>query len=135
MDQRFGRERRLHSRPEFTRAYDGGDKRHGRFIIVFLFPTARPTSRLGVAVTRKFGGAVRRNRAKRWLREIFRRLEPRPGLDVIIVPKREFPDASFAALDADIRSVLARGADARPRVARQGRTRGPRGRARGAAGV
>lgn len=124
MDERLPPERRLHKRAEFVRAYESGAKRHGRYVIVFALPTERPTSRLGVSVTRKFGGAVQRNAAKRRVREVFRRLTVPPGLDVVVVPKREFPDASFTAIDADLRATLARigAGSARPdRVARQAR--------------
>jgi len=46
-------------------------------------------ARLGITVTRKFGDAVRRNRAKRLIREAFRRcpeLFP-AGTDVVVIPK------------------------------------------------
>ena len=123
MRRRFGPDRRLHARREFTRAYDTGQKVHGRYVTVFLFATDRPVCRLGVTATRKFGDAVRRNLAKRRLREIFRTSDLPPGLDVVIVPKREFFDASHAALQADVRGALARyEPGGRPR-----RPRGPRG--------
>jgi ribonuclease P protein component len=131
MNQRFGPDRRLHNRAEFTRAYDTGSKRHGRYVIVFLVANSRQTSRLGVAVTRKFGGAVERNRAKRRLREIYRRLPVPAGVDVVIVPKREFCDASFTAIDADLRAVLGRGGDAFRSQSGGVRSRRPRERSRG----
>jgi ribonuclease P protein component len=139
VDERFRPERRLHKRAEFLRAYDQGAKRHGRFVIVFVVATPRPVSRLGVSATRKFGGSVQRNLAKRRVREVFRRMPMPPGLDVVVVPKREFPDASHAELDADIRAALARAGD--PRVgagtprAGTARVRGSRKRPAGAAGV
>lgn len=130
MDARLRPDRRLRKRAEFVRAYDHGTKRHGRFVIVFVLPTEGATSRLGVSATRKFGGAVARNLAKRRVREVFRRMAVAPGLDVVVVPKREFPDASFADLDADLRATLARAADprtgggsARPRATRAPRPR------------
>lgn len=118
VDQRLRPDRRLHKRAEFVRAYDEGTKRHGRYVIVFVLPTSAPTSRLGVSVTRKYGGAVARNLAKRRVREAFRRIPMPSGLDVVVVPKREFPDASFADLDADLRATMARAGD--PRVGGRG---------------
>lgn len=70
--------------------------------------------RLGIAATRKLGGSVERNRAKRLIREVFRRNKIADGFDVVVVPKRELLDATLTTLEADYRRLLAR------RVARQG---------------
>jgi ribonuclease P protein component len=75
---------------------------------VFLQPNGLPVSRLGVAATRKLGGAVVRNRAKRLAREVFRRYKPAAGQDVVIVPRREMLDAPFPNLEADFRDLLNR---------------------------
>jgi ribonuclease P protein component len=130
MPCRFGPERRLHARREFLSAFEDGLKFHGRFVTIFLRPNDSPLSRLGLTVTRKFGDAAHRNLAKRRLREVFRTNTIPPGLDVVIVPKREFFDASYAALEADVMAVLARRDRARPRVqpARPRRPRGDSGR-------
>jgi ribonuclease P protein component len=56
--------------------------------------------RLGLAVSRKVGGAVVRNRVKRRLREIFRRdrgLLPEP-LDIVVVPQAGADLLTFAEL-------------------------------------
>jgi len=63
---------------------------------------------LGVAATRKLGGAVRRNRAKRLIREVFRRNRFASGFDVVVVPKRDLLDASLIVLEADYRHVFER---------------------------
>lgn len=46
--------------------------------------------RLGMAVTKKTGSAVRRNRVRRLIRECFRleRAGVEPGFDYVVVPKR-----------------------------------------------
>jgi ribonuclease P protein component len=60
---------------------------------LLLIACARPDdepARLGITVTRKFGGAVSRNRAKRLIREAFRRspeLVPN-GIDLVVIPKQ-----------------------------------------------
>ena len=68
---------------------------------IFLLPSTKPVSRLGIAATKKLGGAVQRNRAKRLIREVFRRNKIAPGFDVVVVPKRELLDASLSALEAE----------------------------------
>jgi ribonuclease P protein component len=71
-------------------------------------------ARLGIAATKKLGGSVERNRAKRLIREVFRRNKIKNGFDVVVIPKREFLDASLSTLEDDYRKLLAR------HVARQG---------------
>ena len=63
------------------------------FVLIF---SARPPSqhalpRLGITASRKSGGAVQRNRAKRLIREAFRAtraLFP-PDIDLVVIVKRE----------------------------------------------
>jgi ribonuclease P protein component len=106
---RFRPAERIRRRAEFQQIYDRGLKVHSRYTTVFLLANSRGgVGRLGVAATRKLGGAVQRNRAKRLIREIFRRNKLAPGFDVVVVPKRELLEASLSTLEADYRSLLAR---------------------------
>jgi ribonuclease P protein component len=99
---------RIHRRADFQRAYERGIRIRGRFSTVFLLPNERGTGRLGIAATRKLGGAVQRNRAKRLIREVFRRNKIAAGFDVVVVPRRELLDASLTHLEADYRTILER---------------------------
>jgi ribonuclease P protein component len=81
---------------------------HSRYATVFLLANTLGVGRLGIAATRKLGGAVQRNRAKRLIREIFRRNKIAPGFDVVVVPKRDFLEASLNAVEADYRSLITR---------------------------
>jgi ribonuclease P protein component len=88
--------------------YSQGSKVHGRFGILFLLPNGLDVSRLGIAATRKFGGSVARNRAKRLIRDVFRRNKIAPGFDVVVVPKRALLETSLSAFEAEFRRTLER---------------------------
>jgi len=98
----------IRRRAEFQQVYERGARVHGRFSTLFLLPNKLPIGRLGIAATRKLGGAVARNRAKRLIREVFRRNNIASGFDVVVVPKRELLDASLTALEAEYRHNLER---------------------------
>lgn len=89
----------------------GGRRVSGRFVTLIGLPNTLGTDRLGVVASKRVGGAVVRNRAKRRLREIFRRDQPsRPhaarSLDVVAIARRELVDAPFAAAEADFVAAL-----------------------------
>ena len=73
--------------------------------------------RLGFTATRKIGGAVVRNRAKRRLREAARALAPlhcQPGCDYVFIARAGTPARPWAALLDDVKSALISLAAARP---------------------
>ena len=124
---------RLRRRPEFERAYSEGTRVNARFMTVIVVPNAGTHPRLGVAASRKLGAAVRRNRAKRRARELFRChkngpvFETQPGLDVVIVPRREMSDAPFSDVEADFKRALERCRESARRTSGHGaRRRAPR---------
>jgi ribonuclease P protein component len=69
----FRPESRIRKRREFLSTYADGRKAVGRFLVAFLRFRSSPGNRLGITVTRKFGGSVERNRTRRRIREVFRR--------------------------------------------------------------
>ena len=104
----FRPQERIRRRSDFQHVYEQGVKVHSRYCTLFMLPTGRTAGRLGIAATKKLGGAVQRNRAKRLIREVFRLNKVAPGCDVVIVPKRELLDASLIVLEAEYRTTLER---------------------------
>jgi ribonuclease P protein component len=65
---------RLSARAEFQKVYAEGQRYDGRLMAAFLRKNDLPVHRLGVtASTKAIGKSVDRNRARRLLREVFRR--------------------------------------------------------------
>ena len=74
VSQALPKRRRLRARSEFQKVYAEGQRYDGRLLAAFLRRNDVSEHRLGVtASTKAIGKSVDRNRAKRLLRELFRR--------------------------------------------------------------
>lgn len=106
----FGKSQRVRRRSEFQGIFSAGYRVSSRYFTVILVPGATAPSRLGIVASRKLGDAIRRNRAKRLIREVFRHLEPSPAaVDVVVIPRRELFDVPFSDLERDFRTAWRRG--------------------------
>jgi ribonuclease P protein component len=120
-DSTFSPAERIRRRADFQAVYNRGVKIHGRYCTIFMLARPDAAGRLGVAATRKLGGAVVRNRAKRLIREVFRRNKIANGFDVVVIPKRDLLDASLTVLEAEYRTIVERLMGRQPRARRDPR--------------
>ena len=105
----FPKSARIASRRRFEELYASPDKLVGRFFVAFRAPSETACHRLGkTAAKRTFRDAWQRNRAKRLLREAFRRLRPsfRGGpWDLVLVARRPILGAKEPEVRADLEKV------------------------------
>ena len=108
MSEAFRPAARLRSRGEFAAVQKGGRRVAGRFLTLLAQPNHEGCDRLGIIASRRVGNAVIRNRAKRRLREIFRRLPGHSGrtLDVVVVARSELAAAPFGAVSDEFQAAL-----------------------------
>jgi ribonuclease P protein component len=107
---RFLSRQRLRTGAEFDAAFKRGARLDGRLFLLVAAPNGRAFDRLGLAVSRRVGGSVERNRTRRLLRESFRRLErPRgPGVDLVVVARAALVGRGQAEVDRELRERVQR---------------------------
>lgn len=107
----FTKAQRVRRRGEFQQVFNQGYRVASRYFTLLVSPHPGTPARLGIVASRKLGDAVRRNRAKRLIRELFRTRAPLPfgGVDVIVIPRRELFAAPYADLDRDFQNAFRRG--------------------------
>ena len=91
----------------FRRLYSKGSCVAGRYLVLYCKRNGTTENRVGITVSKKLGGAVVRNRARRRLRECYRLNEHRlrPGFDIVIAARSRCLDAPFSALEASFLSA------------------------------
>ena len=100
---------RLLRSADYRKVYAEGRRRNLGILTVMSRATGEQPSRIGMAVSRAFGGAVERNRLKRRLREAVRRhrADLGPGWDIVFHPRAEAKTAKFADLETAVRTFFA----------------------------
>lgn len=104
------RRHRLTANERFQQVRRQGQSREERLVVLIYLPNDLPYSRFGFAASRRVGKAVRRNRARRLLRESVRlQLETlAAGWDMIFIARTGTAAATFQQVDSDCRKALRR---------------------------
>ena len=105
------RRSRLLRSADFDRTLRGGRRASSDYLALFVSDNELGRPRVGLAVSKKLGNAVVRNRIKRRLRELVRPLVTRAkgGRDVVIVARARAVDAEFARLRQEMEMLWAKG--------------------------
>ena len=86
---------------EFHRLYRKGRSAATPFLVVYARGSKRPENRIGITVSTKLGKAVKRNRVRRRIREIYRLHEQRfvPGTELVAVARGRAVTATYRQLE------------------------------------
>ncbi len=100
----LGRDRRIRCSRDFARIRQAGRRlAHGTLVANWVVLPAGASSRLGVITSRKVGSAVERSRARRLLRESFRRHqhELAQPVEIVLIARPSIAGKVFAQVEQD----------------------------------
>jgi ribonuclease P protein component len=101
---------RLRHRRDYQHVLQYGTKQVAPAFVLYVLPSAASCSRLGIAVSRRVGGAVVRNRVKRRARECFRqhKAELESPCDIVVVARRAAVEVSHSEYARQFLTLLRR---------------------------
>ena len=109
MNEGFPPERRIRKGGEFAAVLKRGRRRSCPYFSLHILSTpSRSRARLGIIASRRVGGAVVRNRAKRLLREAFRRHGSQlpVGVDLVAVARSSIAKARLEDIERAFRNAF-----------------------------
>ena len=91
---------KMNQNADFQRLYRSGAFCSLGSALIYVKPNGLPYNRLGITAGKKIGNAVKRNRAKRIIREAYRAAETQLpiGIDVVFVARSSLPEQSAVIL-------------------------------------
>lgn len=102
--QTLPKSERLQRGYQFRRAYEQGRKVTGRLVVVYVVHDPSADRALGVVTSRKIGGAVVRNRARRLLREAYRlnKRKLKTNLQIVMIARNAINGKRLQDVDAEV---------------------------------
>ena len=93
----------------FRRLYHQGKNKVSPWVAVYWKKNRLSKNRLGITTSKKLGGAVQRNRARRLIKEAYRLIEPelKPGFDIVIVARQRTVTAKMQQVRKSLDMLLA----------------------------
>jgi len=116
-DMRLPRQRRLTESPHFKEAFDQGRKIAGACMVLWLRTGTGAALRLGAVASRKsFRRSVDRSKARRYLRETFRRIRYRlqGQVDVVLLARPALLASRTESRERELLALVRRAGILRP---------------------
>ncbi|MED5579904.1 MAG: ribonuclease P protein component [Nitrospinota bacterium] len=105
---RFPPNLRIRSASDFSVAMKKGKKYETQLFSLYVSENSLNKIRLGLVVSKNVGNSVRRNRAKRLLREVFKKISLRLecGFEIVVVAKPEINECNFEDIKNELDDFL-----------------------------
>jgi len=93
---------------DFDRLYRKGRSAGDKYVVIFYIANGQPYSRRAFLASKKVGGAVARNRARRLMKESFRKIEGEivSGKDMIFIARSNITETGCAEVERSMRRAL-----------------------------
>jgi len=102
---------RIRKKAEYAAVFAESRKVADRFFVCYLAAREQQGNKMGLAVSRKVGKAVARNRVKRYLREFYRTHRPQmhTPCELVVVARPEAASLDYAGCVSAMRRLLQKG--------------------------
>ena len=103
MNESITPKERIRKQREFSLIYKKGNRYRGKYFITIYLPNDGGHSRVAVVAGKKIGNAVKRNKAKRWIRALYRRNKNllKESIDLIFIARENITKAPRKDLQKD----------------------------------
>jgi ribonuclease P protein component len=98
----------LTGKAQFELVYEKGKSWATKEIVIKVLPNGLEFTRYGLTISRRVGKAVVRNKIKRRLREILRRMNLPTGWDIIIIARNPAASADYSNLSKSAENLFVR---------------------------
>jgi ribonuclease P protein component len=101
----------LRKKSDFSAIYNKGKSIGDRYVVLFYRKNGLPYHRTGFLASKKVGNSVKRNRARRLMKESYRHLLPmlpQGGDDFIIIARNTISNQKCADVEKSLRSAFRR---------------------------
>jgi ribonuclease P protein component len=109
-DESFSRRHRLTKSSDFKRIFSRGKRTATPLFVIYSLRNHLTYSRLGIQVKSRIGTAVRRNRIKRMVREVFRKMkeEWKEPHDMIFIAEKGIAGIPFRLFETEFQQIWKR---------------------------
>jgi ribonuclease P protein component len=100
----------LRKNKEFGFVFRRGKKQVGRLMVIYAVKNRLGRNRYGIIASKKVGNAVKRNRARRRLKDFIRKTEAnlKNGFDIVLIARASINEASFQVIVDEGEQLLKR---------------------------